>query len=153
MRCSTSNLELAMRAIKADIMQDESLSIPERVYLLKEIEDNPRAVLVQLKGLKNVLEKAIDELENNVTTREEEFQIVKDLIKEYYDQAWGGLFDTKNTTGDVMDNLYDGNFFRLDICYNMMYFEVFGTTIKEFRALEKFYNKLEKERKKNEQRD
>ena len=49
-----------------------------------------------------------------------------------------------------MDNLYDGRFFRLDICYNMMYFEVFGTTIKEFRALEKFYNKLEKERKKNE---
>ena len=152
MRIVMSNLEIAKRVIKADIMQDESLNIPERVYLLKEMEDNPKAVLVQLKGLKEVLDKAIEELENNVTTREEEYQIVKNLIKQFYDQANGGLFDTKNTTGDPMDNLYDGRFFRLDICYNMMYFEVFGTTIKEFRALEKFYNKLEKERKKNEQR-
>lgn len=145
-----SYLEIAKRVIKADIMQDESLSIPERVCLLKDMEDNPRVVLVQLKGLKEVLDRAIEELEENVTTREEEYEIVKGLIKENYDQAWGGLFDTKNTTGDVMDNLYDGRFFRLDICYNMMYFEVFGTTIKEFKALEKFYNKLEKERKKNE---
>lgn len=145
-----SYLEIAKRVIKADIMQDESLSIPERVCLLKDMEDNPRVVLVQLKGLKEVLDRAIEELEENVTTREEEYEIVKGLIKENYNQAWGGLFDTKNTTGDVMDNLYDGRFFRLDICYNMMYFEVFGTTIKEFKALEKFYNKLEKERKKNE---
>lgn len=143
-----SYLEIAKRVIKADIMQDESLSIPERVCLLKDMEDNPRVVLVQLKGLKEVLDRAIEELEENVTTREEEYEIVKDLIKENYDQAWGGLFDTRNTTGDPMDNLYDGRFFRLDICYNMMYFEVFGTTIKEFKALEKFYNKLEKERKK-----
>lgn len=45
MRIAMSNLEIAMRAIKADIMQNESLNIPERVYLLKEIEDNPKAVL------------------------------------------------------------------------------------------------------------
>lgn len=153
MRYSMSNIEMAKSVIKADIMQNEHLSIPERTILIRDIEDNPTTLLLNIKSLKEVLDKAIEELENNVTTREEEFQIVKELIKEFYSQANGGLFDTKNTTGDPMDNLYDGRFFRLDICYSMMYFEVFGTTIKEFRALEKFYNKLEKERKKNEQRD
>ena len=129
----------------------------KEIYLHKDdalkIEYYIQSLEQQVKKQQQVIDKAIEELENNVTTREEEDQVVKNLIKQFYDQANGGLFDTKNTTGDPMDNLYDGRFFRLDICYNMMYFEVFGTTIKEFRALEKFYNKLEKEWRKNEQRD
>lgn len=61
-------------------------------------------------------------------TREKEFDKVKNMIKEYYDDATCGLFDTRNLLGDVMETIFNGKYFTLDICYNYGYFEVFGTT-------------------------
>lgn len=41
-----------------------------------------------------------------------------------------------------MWNLFYGNHFNLDICYDYSYFELFGATEKEFNKVMKFYNKL-----------
>lgn len=78
-------------------------------------------------------------------SREEEFEKVKKLIKEYYDDAYCGLFDTRNITGDYMNNIFRGKYFTLDICFSYSYFEIFGVTSEEFAILKTIYNKLEKE--------
>lgn len=74
--------------------------------------------------------------------RAEELKLIKELIEEYYDQAKCGLFDCRNMVGDAMENLYEGEYFDLDICYGYMYFEVFGTTEDEFCDLLNFYESL-----------
>ena len=74
--------------------------------------------------------------------REEEFNKVKELIKEYYDVGNCGLFNTRNVVGDMMINLFKGKYFILDICFNYSYFEVFGTTDEEFKELEEYYDRL-----------
>lgn len=76
-------------------------------------------------------------------TREEEFSKVKKIIKAFYPMADCGLFDTRNIVGDTMSNLFDGEYFQVDICYHYSYFEVFGTTQNEFDELIKLYNELE----------
>lgn len=75
-------------------------------------------------------------------SREKEFEKVKELIKEYYDDACCGLYDTRNIAGDYMTNIFRGKYFTLDICYHYEYFEVFGTTSEEFAILKTIYNKL-----------
>ena len=74
--------------------------------------------------------------------RKEEFKKIKELIKEYVNEAQFGLFDTRNIIGDHMTNIYKGKYFILDICYGYEYFEVFGTTHLEFWKLSKYYSKL-----------
>ena len=59
--------------------------------------------------------------------RLEEFTKIKELIHEYIEEASCGIFNTRNLVGDMMINLFDGEYFQLDICYNWEYFEVFGT--------------------------
>lgn len=78
-------------------------------------------------------------------SREKEFEKVKKLIKENYDDADCGLYDTRNIVGDYMVNIFDGKYFTLDICYYYSYFEVFGATSEEFAILKTIYNNLEKE--------
>lgn len=75
-------------------------------------------------------------------SREKEFEKIKKLIKENYDDADCGLYDTRNIVGDYMVNIFDGKYFTLDICYNYSYFEVFGTTSEEFEELKKLYREL-----------
>ena len=77
--------------------------------------------------------------------REEEFEKIKQLIKENYDDAHCGLFDSRNIVGDPMMTIFDGKYFTLDICYYYSYFEIFGTTEEEFEELYEFYDNLEKE--------
>ena len=80
--------------------------------------------------------------------RKEEFEIVKNIIKERYDEGNCGLFDTRNLVGDPMKTLYSGKYFTLDIYHYYSYFEVFGTTKEEFDELDKLYYKLFEEKMK-----
>lgn len=75
-------------------------------------------------------------------SRENEFLKVKEIIKEYYDDACCGLYDTRNIAGDYMTNIFRGKYFTLDICYYYEYFEVFGTSYAEFKELEQYYKEL-----------
>lgn len=69
--------------------------------------------------------------------------IAKEIIKEYYNLADCGLYDTRNIIGDPMETIYDKNGLIIDICYHYEYFEVFGLSNKEFEELLTFYNNLE----------
>ena len=74
--------------------------------------------------------------------REKELEKVKKLIKENYEDARCGIYNSRNLVGDPMLGLFEGKYVTLDMCYMYSYFEVFGTTEKEFEELEKFYNGL-----------
>ena len=69
----------------------------------------------------------------------------KEIVKENFDVAWSGLFNTRNVVGDAMTNIYDENGLIVDICYEYMYFEVFGLSDDEFAELLKYYNSLKEE--------
>ena len=66
----------------------------------------------------------------------------KEIVKENYRDAQCGMFNTRNVVGDVMTNIYDENGLIVDICYDYMYFEVFGLSDNEFVELLKHYNSL-----------
>ena len=66
----------------------------------------------------------------------------KKVVKQYYDEARCGIFNTRNLIGDPMETLYKGSDITIDICYPYAYFEVFGLSDEEFSELEKFYNSL-----------
>ena len=69
----------------------------------------------------------------------------KEIVKENFDDASFGLFDTRNAVVDAMTNIYDENGLIVDICYEYMYFEVFGLSDDEFAELLKYYNSLKEE--------
>lgn len=77
-------------------------------------------------------------------SRKDELLKVKEVIKDNYDDAECGLFDTRNIIGDIMSTIFRGSFFQLDICYSCSYFELFGTTKKEFKEMKSFYESLRK---------
>ena len=66
----------------------------------------------------------------------------KKVIKQYYDEARCGIFNTRNLISDPMETLYEGSDIAVDICRPYEYFEVFGLSDEEFSELEKFYNSL-----------
>lgn len=70
-------------------------------------------------------------------------ETAKQVIKDNFQSAHLGLFDTRNIVGDPMRTVYHKDGLRIDICYSFEYFEVFGLSFDEFRELEKFYNSLE----------
>lgn len=76
--------------------------------------------------------------------REKEFKKIKELMKEYYEYAKFGFYNTRNIVGDRMFNLYNGKYFQLDLCYEYGYYEVFGATFEEFIKLASYYSKLRK---------
>lgn len=77
-----------------------------------------------------------------INERKKEFRKIKNLIKENYEDASCGLFNTRNAANDNMSTIFTGEYFTLDVCYHWRYFEVFGMTEKEFRELKKFYKNL-----------
>ena len=81
----------------------------------------------------------------NFILRKEEFNRVKEKIKEYYDEASCGIFDTRNVVGDAMATIFHGKYIQLDICFSYSYFEVLGTTEEEFSKLYDYYQGLSKE--------
>lgn len=76
--------------------------------------------------------------------------IAKKIIKENYEDATCGIFDSRNIVGDYMVTIYEDNGLTIDICYNWAYFEVFGLTDEEFKELEQYYGELENEVTENE---
>lgn len=77
-------------------------------------------------------------------TREEEIEEIKDFIAWHYDDARCGLYNSRNTMGDPMHTIFQGEYFTLDISWKWEYFEVFGTNNEEFQELERFYKSLRK---------
>lgn len=77
--------------------------------------------------------------------RAEEFNEVKEVIRNYFNRANCGIFNTRNVVFDRMSNVFKGKYFKVDICFNYAYFEVFGTNEKEFDQLKKYYEKIRKE--------
>lgn len=82
----------------------------------------------------------------NKKSRKNEFEKLKEIIKENFDDADCGLFNTRNFVGDPMATIFNGEFFTLDICYYWAYYEVFGTTDEEFEELKKIYKDLRKKK-------
>lgn len=75
-------------------------------------------------------------------TRAQEFKEVKNIISEYIKYAYCGIFDSRNIACDPMSNIFRGKYFTVNLCFYYSYFEVFGTTEKEFQRLRKFYGEL-----------
>ena len=69
-------------------------------------------------------------------------EIAKKIIKENFESADCGLYDTRNIVGDPMTTLYSDDGLIIDICYRYAYFEVFGLSSDEFDELGKFYVSL-----------
>ena len=69
-------------------------------------------------------------------------EIAKKVIAENINHANCGIFDTRNTVGDSMNNLYDSDGLVIDICYLWSYFEVFGLTNDEFAKLREYHKSL-----------
>lgn len=69
--------------------------------------------------------------------------IAKEIIKEHYEEADCGLYDTRNIVGDWMTTIYEDDSLTIDICYNYSYFEVFGLSNEDFEELLTFYASLE----------
>ena len=70
-------------------------------------------------------------------------EIAKKIIKEYYPQAKCGIFDCPNWIGDPMETIYKNDGLIIDICYQWMYFEVFGLSFEDFTKLTDYYWTLE----------
>ncbi len=66
----------------------------------------------------------------------------KEIIKKHLSVADCGIFNSRNTVGDLMINVYDKDGLMIDICYNYSYYEVFGLSTKEFSELAKYYWEL-----------
>ena len=66
----------------------------------------------------------------------------KEIVKEYYENADCGIFNSRNTVGDVMTTIYEDENLTIDICYGYAYFEIFGLSNADFEKLEKYYDSL-----------
>ncbi len=71
-------------------------------------------------------------------------EIAKKIIKEQYNEADCGIYNSRNMAGDKMYTIYDDGELQIDVCYRYSYFEVFGLSCAEFRELKLFYNGLTK---------
>lgn len=74
--------------------------------------------------------------------RKKEFEKVKEVIKENFCFADCGIYNTRNVMGDYMTNIFNGEYFTIDLCFGYSYFEVFGTNADEFKKLLNFYEDL-----------
>lgn len=75
----------------------------------------------------------------------DKLEIAKKVIKENFEDAKYGIFDSRNIVGDFMETIYDENGLTIDICYGWAYFEVFGLTDEEFEKLEEYYKELKEQ--------
>ncbi len=81
-------------------------------------------------------------MENDKSLREIEFEKVKEVIKDNFNNADCGCYSTRNWVGDPMETIYSGTYFTVDICYSYSYFEIFGATPDEFKELHDYYESL-----------
>lgn len=76
---------------------------------------------------------------------DKEFEEVRKIIKEHFNEARCGLFFCRNAVNDAITNIYDKNGIQIDICYKWAYFEVFGLDLVQQVVLKKYYDSLCKE--------
>ena len=71
-------------------------------------------------------------------------EIAKEIIKKENATMWlkGGIFNTRNFVGDIMETVYAKDGLMIDVCRGHLYFEVFGLTEVEFEELESYYEAL-----------
>jgi hypothetical protein len=74
---------------------------------------------------------------------ETKLEIAKKIIKENYEDADCGIYDTRNLVYDRMTTIYDKDGLTIDICYAWSYFEVFGLDEEDFIELYHYYHELE----------
>lgn len=67
---------------------------------------------------------------------------VKKVIKDNIENAVCGIFNCRNSTGDLMEVIYDEAGVRIEICRDWKYFEVFGLAPEEFAEVASFYEDL-----------
>lgn len=82
--------------------------------------------------------------------RKQELEKVKKIIRENFVFGDCGIYNTRNIAGDSMSNIFTGKYFKIDLCFNYSYFEIFGTNENEFNELKEYYEKLEEESDENE---
>lgn len=75
--------------------------------------------------------------------RTEEFEKVKQIIKELYPQVSCGMYNTHNWCGDLTASVFSGEYFKVNICCEYEYFEIFGTTDEEWAELKNIYKEFE----------
>lgn len=75
-------------------------------------------------------------------TREEEFEKVKEAINGNIEWGWGGLFFVPNIVGDSVETIFNGNYFKVNHCSGYCYFDVFGCSEEEKKALDQYYQNL-----------
>ena len=68
----------------------------------------------------------------------------KKIVKAYYKFADCGIFNSRNVVGDRMRTIYKRDDLTIDICYEYLYYEVFGLSNVEFEELKRYYNSLKK---------
>ncbi len=73
---------------------------------------------------------------------ERKLDIAKQIIKEHYNEACCGIYNSRNILDDPMNCIYDDGELSIDICYYWSYFEVFGLSNNDFTELQKFYDSL-----------
>lgn len=61
------------------------------------------------------------------------------VIGENFGDGCFGLFDTRNTVGAPMENIYEKDGVSVDICRRYSYFEVFGLTDDELLLVRMYY--------------
>lgn len=66
----------------------------------------------------------------------------KEIIRENFEWGDCGIFSSRNTVGDPMENVYNKDGLIVDICPMYSYFEVFGLSEDEFDELAEYYNQL-----------
>lgn len=71
---------------------------------------------------------------------------IKKIIREYLDKAEYGIFFTHNIVGDYMETIYVDNKYRVDICYDYGYFEIFGLNKNQQEEIRDYYNLLFEQR-------
>lgn len=70
-------------------------------------------------------------------------EAAKIIVKDNYDNAECGIYNTRNTVFDQMVVLYDRSGLRIEMCPTWSYFEVFGLSEEEFQELKEFYRRLQ----------
>ena len=151
MTMTNNTMVLAMSTEDLKVKTRDELREIAKVVSLKGYSRMKKDALVEAlasycdPSKKLVMVEIKEDKEENIMTRQTNLDKAKEVIKEFVNRYSGfyGLYNTKNTVGDSLENIYNDNDLKIDICYGNYYFEVFGLTEEEFGALKDFYNELQ----------
>ena len=96
--------------------------------------------LARQQGKEKEIRDEVEKINNDNNMNR--LELAKRIISENYEDYKDGIFNTKNTVGDYMENIYYGQTLIVDVCKGNKYFEVLGLDENEFMELKKYYNEL-----------